>query len=146
MAKSEATTIDGYLAELAPERRKAIEALLATVRENLPDGYEEGILWGMVTWYIPLERYPDTYNGQPLGVAAVASQKRHFAAYLHSIYADPELRSQFEARYRATGKRMDVGKSCVRFRKLDDVPLDLIGWAVSQVGVGEYIERYEASR
>ena len=146
MAQSKATTVGEYLAELEPERRGAVEPLIRTVRENVPDGYEEGMLWGMAAWYIPLERYPDTYNGQPLSVAAVASQKRHFAVYLHSIYADPELREEFEQRYRASGKRMDVGKSCVRFTKIDDVPLDVVGWAVAQVGVEDYIERYEASR
>ena len=146
MAQSKATSIDAYLAELEPERREAVEAVIGVVRDNVPDGYEEGMLWGMVAWFIPLERYPDTYNGQPLYVAALASQKRNLAIYLNSIYADPGLRDEFEERYRASGKRMDVGKSCVRFRTLDDLPLDVIGWAVAQVGVDAYIERYEASR
>lgn len=146
MVQSKAATVEECLAELEPDRRETFEAVLATIRESIPAGYEEGVLWGMATWYIPLERYPDTYNGQPLGIAALAAQKRYFAVYLNAIYADPELREEFERRYRESGKRMDIGKSCVRFRRLDDLPLELIGWAVSRTGVEEYIERYEASR
>jgi hypothetical protein len=146
VAASKATTVGEYLAELEPDRREAVEAVLGVVREHLPDGYEEGMQWGMVAWYVPLERYPDTYNGQPLQLAALASQKRHLAIYLNSIYADPGLREEFEERYRESGKRMDVGKSCVRFRDLGDLPLDVIGWAVAQLSVDDYIERYEASR
>lgn len=145
MAQSKATTVDDYLDELPPERREVIEEVLAVVREHLPSGYEEGILWGMICWYIPLERYPDTYNGQPLGVVSLAAQKRHYAVYL-PIYDDDELRDEFEERYRESGKRLDVGKSCVRFTKLEDLPLDVIGWAVSVTDVDEYIERYEKSR
>lgn len=146
MVQSKAATVDEYLAELEPERRETVEAVLATIRANVPAGYEEGVLWGMVTWFIPLERYPDTYNGQPLYVAALAAQKRHFAVYLNSIYGDPGLREEFERRYAESGKRMDAGKACVRFRRLDDLPLELIGWAVAQVGVERYIQRYEAVR
>ena len=146
MVQSKAATVDDYLDELAPDRREVIEEVLAVIRENLPGGYEEGILWGMVCWYIPLERYPDTYNGQPLGIAALAAQKRHYAVYLFSIYEDEELREEFERRYRESGKRMDVGKACVRFTKLENLPLDVIAWAVSQTGVEERIERYERSR
>jgi hypothetical protein len=145
VVQSKAATVDEYLAELEPERREVIEEVLAVIRENLPDGYEEGILWGMVCWYIPLERYPDTYNGQPLGIAALAAQKRHYAVYLW-IYEDDELREEFEERYRASGKPMDVGKSCVRFKKLENLPLDVIAWAVAQSSVEESIERYERSR
>ena len=146
LVQSNAATVDEYLDELAPDRREVIEKVLAVIRENLPRGYAEGILWGMVCWYIPLERYPDTYNGQPLGIVALAAQKRHSAVYLFSIYEDDELREEFEERYRESGKRMDVGKSCVRFTKLENLPLDVIAWAVSQTGVEERIERYEQSR
>ena len=127
MVQSRAATVDEYLDELAPDRREVIEQVLAVIRDNLPDGYEEGILWGMVCWYIPLDRYPDTYNGQPLELAALAAQKRHYAVYL-SIYDDDELREEFEQRYRESGKPMDVGKSCVLFTKLENLPLDVIAW------------------
>lgn len=139
-------TVEEYLSGLEPERREVVEEVLAVIRANLPAGYEEGILWGMPCWYIPLERYPDTYNGEPLGVVALAAQKRHYAVYLNFIYSDDELREEFERRYRESGKRMDVGKSCVRFTRLENLPLDLIGWAVAQTSVEEYIAHYEQSR
>ena len=146
MVPANAATVDDYLDELPADRREVIENVLAVIRENLPAGYDEGLLWGMVCWYVPLERYPNTYNGQPLGIAALAAQKRHYAVYLFSIYEDDGLREEFEQRYRDSGKRMDVGKSCVRFTKLANLPLDVIAWAVSQTGVEERIERYEKSR
>ena len=99
--------------------------------------------WGMIVYQVPLARYSDTYNGQPLAYAALASQKNHMAVYLTGIYADDETRQAFEAAYRATGKRYDVGKSCVRFRKLDDLPLALIGESVARFGVDEFIAQVE---
>jgi hypothetical protein len=90
-----------------------------------------------------LARYPDTYKGQPLAYAALASQKKYMAVYLSGIYADDETRQAFEAAYRATGKRYDVGKSCVRFRKLDDLPLALIGESIARFGVDEFIVQAE---
>ncbi|MDH3270032.1 MAG: DUF1801 domain-containing protein [Gemmatimonadota bacterium] len=144
--KSEAKTVTAYLEELPDERRKAVEAVRRTILENLPDGYEEVMNWGMIAYQVPLERYPDTYNKQPLMYAALASQKNHMAVYLSGIYADDEAREGFESRYRATGKRLDVGKSCVRFRRLEDLPLDLIGDAVATHSIDEFIETYERGR
>jgi len=97
--------------------------------------------WGMIVYQVPLARYPNTYNGQPLAYAGLASQKNHMAVYLMGIYMDDEARQRFEAAYRATGKRYDVGKSCVRFRKLDDLPLGLIGESVALLGVDEFVAR-----
>ncbi len=144
--RSEATTVDDYLAELPAERRSALAAVRNTILENLPDGYEEGMNWGMIAYQVPLERYPDTYNGQPLMLAALASQKNHMAVYLSAVYSDEASRERFEEAYRATGKRFDVGKSCVRFRRLDDLPLDVIGDAVAALPVDRFIEVYEAGR
>jgi uncharacterized protein YdhG (YjbR/CyaY superfamily) len=141
--RSEATTAEQYLAELPDDRREAIEAVRAVILENLPDGYEEAMNWGMITYQIPLETYPDTYNKQPLMFAALASQKNHMAVYLMGIYVSDETRDEFEEAYRATGKRFDVGKSCVRFRKLDDLPLDLIGQTIAAVPVERLIARFE---
>jgi hypothetical protein len=95
--------------------------------------------WGMITYQVPFEKCPDTYNGQPLMYAALASQKNHMAVYLTGIYASEESRQKFEAAYKAAGKRFDVGKSCVRFRKLDDLPLTLIGEIIASVGINEFI-------
>jgi uncharacterized protein YdhG (YjbR/CyaY superfamily) len=129
--RSDATTVDDYLEALPEDRREAIRAVRAVVLDNLPDGYEEAMNWGMITYQIPLERYPDTYNQQPLMYAALASQKQHMAVYLTGIYTSDESREAFETAYRSTGKRFDVGKSCVRFRTLDDLPLDLIGESIA---------------
>lgn len=141
--RSEATTVDQYLSELPEDRRSALEAVRDTILENLPAGYEEAMNWGMIAYQVPLERYPDTYNGQPLMVAALASQKNHMAVYLTGIYMSEASREAFEAAYRATGKRFDVGKSCVRFRALEDLPLDLIGETIASVPVERLIERVE---
>ena len=141
--RSEATTVEEYLAELAADRREAIEAVREVILENLPDGYVETMNWGMIAYEVPLEVYPGTYNRQPLAFAALASQKNHMAVYLTGIYISDEAREEFEAAYRATGKRFDVGKSCVRFRKLDDLPLDLIGETVASLPVDRLIARVE---
>jgi uncharacterized protein YdhG (YjbR/CyaY superfamily) len=141
--RSEATTAEQYLAELPDDRREAIEAVRAVILANLPAGYEEAMNWGMITYQIPLETYPDTYNKQPLMFAALASQKNYMAVYLTGIYVSEEARDEFEKAYRATGKRFDVGKSCVRFRKLDDLPLDLIGQTIAAVPVERLIARVE---
>ena len=139
--KSTAKTVDEYLAELPLERRPAIETVRNVILDNLPAGYEEAMNWGMITYQVPLSVYADTYNGQPLMYAALASQKNHMAVYLTAIYTDEESRQWFEAGYRLTGKRMDVGKSCVRFRKLEDLPLDLVADAISYMEMQEFVRR-----
>lgn len=101
---------------------------------------------GMIAYVVPTDRYPDTSNGQPLMYAALASQKHHMSLYLTAIYSDDDDRAAFETAYRATGKRYDVGKSCVRFRRLDDLPLDVIGDAIAAVEVDELIQRAEQAR
>ena len=141
--QSKATTVAAYLEELPEDRREAIATVRQVILDNLPEGYVEAMNWGMISYEIPLETYPDTYNGQPLMYAALASQKNHMAVYLMGIYMFDERRDDFERRYKATGKRFDVGKSCVRFRKLDDLPLDLIAEAVAMVPMTEHIEAVE---
>ena len=143
MVRSNAVSVEDYLAELPEARRTALETVRRTILGNLPAGYEEAMNWGMITYQVPLERYPDTYNGQPLMYAALASQKNHMAVYLTGIYISDASREAFEEAYRATGKRFDVGKSCVRFRRLDDLPLDLIGRTIASVSVERLIERVE---
>jgi uncharacterized protein YdhG (YjbR/CyaY superfamily) len=141
--RSEASTVDQYLAELPDDRRQAIERVREVVSENLPDGYEEAMNWGMISYQVPLETYPDTYNKQPLMYAALASQKNHMAVYLSGIYTSDVARKRFEAAYKATGKRFDVGKSCVRFKKLEDLPLDLIGQTIASMKVKDLIAATE---
>ncbi len=140
--RSDATTVEDYLAELPDDRREAIEDVRAVILANLPEGFVESMNWGMIAYEVPLEVFPETYNGQPLMYAALASQKRHMAVYLSAIYADPELDAWFRESYEATGKKMDIGKSCVRFRSMDNLPLELIGDAVSKVSLDEFVELY----
>lgn len=141
--RSDAVTIEEYIAALPAERRAAVETVREVVLENLPQGYEEAMNWGMITYQVPLETYPDTYNGQPLMYAALANQKNHMALYLTGIYMQEEDHSAFEAAYKATGKRYDVGKSCVRFRTLEDLPLDLIAETIASMDVENFIRRVE---
>jgi hypothetical protein len=102
--------------------------------------------YGMIGYYIPLERFPGTYNGQPLGLAALANQKQHMALYLNNVYGDRTTESRFRERWAATGKKLDMGKSCVRFRRLEDLPLDVIGRTIAEESVEGYLERYAAAR
>ena len=141
--QSDATTVKAYLDSLPDERRTALARVRTVIRRNLPKGVVETMNWGMITYEVPLRTYPDTYNGQPLLYAALASQKNHMAVYLMGIYGSEELRTRFEEAYRATGKRMDVGKSCVRFRHLDDLPLDVLGEAVGAVSLDEFLAMHD---
>ncbi len=146
MPKLAPTSAEAYLAALPPDRREALTAVRRVILENLPPGYEEGIQYGMLGYYIPLSRYPETYNGQPLSLAGLASQSGYMSLYLMTIYGDPALRAWFEDAYRATGKRLDMGKSCIRFRRLEDLPLDVVGQAVARVTVDAYIAGHEKIR
>jgi hypothetical protein len=144
--RSDAATVEGYLAELPDDRRAAIGAVRDTVNARLPAGFVEAMQYGMISWTVPLERYPTTYNGQPLALVSLANQKRHMALYLMGVYGDPDEAAWFKERWQATGKKLDMGKSCVRFRKVDDVPLEVVGDAVARVSVDDFIAQYEASR
>jgi uncharacterized protein YdhG (YjbR/CyaY superfamily) len=146
MATSNATSPEEMIAALPPDRRDAIAKVREVIQANLPAGYEEGMLFGMIGWYVPLERYPDTYNKQPLGLAALANQKNYMALYLNTVYGDPETARWFRERFAASGKKLDMGKSCVRFRKLDDLPLDVIAETIARTPVDKYIEGYESVR
>lgn len=139
--RSEAKTVDEYLQSLPPDRRAAMARVREAIRSRLPDGYEEAMNWGMITWQVPLSVYPDTYNGQPLMYAALASQKNHMAVYLTAVYADEALRRDFEAAWRASGKRMDMGRSCVRFRRLDDLPLEVVADSIAAVPLARFVDQ-----
>jgi len=133
--------VEEYLAELPGERREAIETVRQVILKNLPKGYEEVMNWGMITYQVPLKTYSDTYNKKPLMYAALAAQKNHMTVYLTGIYMDEKTSREFEAAYRATGKRYDVGKSCLRFKELVDIPLELIGESIASLQVSEFVER-----
>lgn len=144
--RSEADTVVEYLASLPEDRRSALETVRRTILDNLPEGYEETMNWGMITYEVPLAIYPDTYNGKPLMYAALASQKHHMAVYLTGVYSDDRTAEAFRRDYLATGKRLDMGKSCVRFRELDDLPLELIGRTIASVEVDEFVETQQRIR
>lgn len=144
--RTTATTVEEYLDSLPEDRRVALEQVRAVILKRLPKGYVETINWGMISYEIPLETYPKTYNKQPLMYAALASQKNYMAVYLSTIATSEEEAKAFEREYRATGKRYDVGKSCVRFRKLEDLPLDLVGRVVKATPPRAFIAITEAAR
>lgn len=137
--KPEATTVSAYLAELPPDRREAINTVRAEILRRLPEGYDETMGFGMITYVVPLEIYPDTSNKQPLMYAALANQKNHMAVYLSAIYGSDSRRAKFEEAYAATGKRYDCGKSCVRFRRLDELPLEVVGDAIAAMSMESFI-------
>jgi hypothetical protein len=146
MVQSAAQTVKGYLDELPKERRAVIAKVRDMIRRNLPAGYEEAMGYGMITYSIPLSRYPETYNGQPLLYVALAAQKNNYAVYLTGSYGDPTRAAKLKAGFKAAGKKLDAGKSCIRFKKLEDLPLDAIGEAIADIPADELIARYEKSR
>ena len=146
MVSSKETTPAAYLASLPPERRKVISAVRELVRKRLPEGYVETMNWGMLSYEVPLSRYPDTYNKQPLSYVALAAQKNNYALYLTNVYGDESLRHTLEAAYEAAGRRLDMGKSCLRFKSLEELPLDVIGDIVASTPVERHIEVAESAR
>ena len=146
MVQSKASDAESYLADLPPERRAVVAAVRDMVLQNLPAGYEEAMTWGMPTYEIPLSRYPDTYNKKPLAYAAVAAQKNYYSLYLMGVYADSQEEQALREGFQAAGKKLDMGKSCIRFKKLEDLPLDVVARALAACPVDEYIRRYEESR
>ena len=143
---SEATTVSQYLAELPPDRREQLEPVYRAVHEALPSGYDEGMAWGMITWSVPLATCPGTYNGQPLCFASLAAQKRHNSLYLMNLYADSAEAAQFRDRWTADGTRLDMGRSCVRFRSLDDERLALVRETIAATEVEDFVAGYERAR
>jgi hypothetical protein len=145
--QSKATTVDQYLASLPEDRRAAISAVREVIRENLDAQYEEGMQYGMIGYYVPHTVFPPGYHcdpKQPLPFAALASQKNHMALYLMGLYGQPEQEEWFRGAWAKAGKKLDMGKSCVRFKKLADVPLDVIGEAIRRAPAKEYIALYES--
>lgn len=143
MVYSKAKTVSEYLAELEPKRQAEIEKLRQLLLSSLPAGLEEAMNWGMICYQVPLSLVPKTYNNQPLLYAAIASQKNYISLYLMPIYAFDQARAQFESAWLATGKKLDVGKSCVRFKNLDEIPLQVVSKAAGQISLAEYVKRYE---
>lgn len=146
MPRSDAVSVADYLASLPPERRAVVAKVRDLVNANLPAGYAETMAFGMIGWGVPLARYPNTYNRRPLGYVALAAQKSGYSLYLMGVYAIAEQERALRAAAAAAGKKLDMGKSCLRFKKAEDLPLQAIGELIAGVGVDDYIAAYEASR
>ena len=146
MTKSNAATVDEYLNELPAERRAVIEQVRQVILENLPPGYQEAMNWGMISYEVPLARYPKTYNKKPLSYLALAAQKHFYTLYVMAAYAGSMQEDWLKEQFAAAGKKLDMGKSCLHFRTLDDLPMDVIAETVGMVGVDEFIAQYEKSR
>ena len=145
MAKKAATVAE-YLDALTPERRDAIEQVRKVILDNLPKGYQESLTYGVLSYEVPLSRLPDTYNGQPLSYVALGSQKNYMSLYLMNIYGDPKAAKWFKSAYKASGKKLDMGKSCVRFEKVEDLPLDVVAEVVGRTPMEDWIRIYRESR
>ncbi|MGB0757423.1 MAG: DUF1801 domain-containing protein [Patescibacteria group bacterium] len=147
--QSQASTVGQYLGELPDEKRDVVTAVRDVILRHLPKGYEEVMQYGMITYVVPLSIYPEGYLGDkktPLPYVSLAAQKNHFAVYLSNIYADKKISDWFKVEYKKTDKKMDMGKSCVRFKKLEDLPLPLIGKTVAKTSVTEWIKLYTTAR
>lgn len=146
MTKIAPATVKAYLDALPADRRKALSAVRATLRRHLPKGYKEYIGFGMICYGVPLSVFSDTYNGQPLCYAALAAQKHYNSLYLMSVYADAAQRRALERAFRAAGHKADMGKSCIRFQSVDDLPLETIGDLVAQTPVDVFVATYERAK
>ena len=144
--QSKATTVRQYLAELPVDRCAAIEVVRAVILKNLDPVFEEGMRYGMIGYYVPHRVYPPGYHcdpKQPLPFICLASQKNYMSVYLGCVYG-PEREKPFREAWAKTGKRLDMGKSCIRFRKIDDLALDVIGESIRRVRARQFIEYYES--
>jgi uncharacterized protein YdhG (YjbR/CyaY superfamily) len=144
-----ASTVAEYLAALPADRRVAISAVRDAINDSLPDGYEEGIQFGMIGWYVPLSLYSAGYGENPkvpLPLVALASQKSGMVLHFMSFYGHPTLSTWFTSEYKKTGKKLDMGKGCVRFKSLAALALDVVAKTVARVPVEEHISNYRAAR
>jgi hypothetical protein len=139
-------TVKDYLAALPDDRKRTVEAVRKVILKHLPKGYKESLGYGVLTYAIPLERFPDTHNKQPLAIACLAAQKNYNSLYLMGAYGDPKQRKALEDGFRKAGKKLDMGKSCVRFKSVDDLPMETIAKVIGAITPAQYIKMYEASR
>jgi hypothetical protein len=146
MVSSKAAAVADYLAELPADRRAEIERVRDLINEAMPAGYREGMGYGMIGWVVPLEDYPDTYNKQPLAYAGLAVQKNYNSLYLTCVYGSKERAERLKAAAARAGKKLDMGKSCIRFKSADDLPLDHIREEIASTSPEQFIQFYEEAR
>jgi hypothetical protein len=140
--------VSEYLAALPAERKQALSQVRSLIKKHLPKGYAETMQYGMISYVVPLTTFPDGYLGKkdvPLPYLSLASQKSHLAVYLMGLYGDPELARWFTAAWKASGKKLDMGKSCLRFKAVSDLALDVLGEAVAKLPVQTFIAQYSAA-
>ena len=140
------STVAAYLRALPSEQRGVLTKLRQLIRKHLPKGYKEATNWGAITYEVPLSQCPDTYNGQPLCYLAIAAQKNYLSLYLMTVYGDPISKKRLEEGFVRAGKKLDMGKACIRFRTLDDLPLDTVADIIASTPLDAYVAAYEASR
>ncbi|HYD52300.1 MAG TPA: DUF1801 domain-containing protein [Gemmatimonadaceae bacterium] len=145
MVQSGATSVEAYLRELPEERRAVVSRVRELVREHLPAGYSEAMGWGMITYGVPLERFPDTYNGQPLCYIGLAAQKNHFSLYLMGAYTKSAVDAELRSGFARAGKPLDKGQSCVRFKRLDELPFDVLARAIAAIAPEELMALHAAA-
>lgn len=143
---SAAQSVKEYLDLLPESRREIITQLRNSILRNLPAGYEENMNWGMISYEVPLSYKPDTYNKKPLLYAAIASQKNHVAVYVCSVYANPDRYKKFVESFRRSGKKLNIGKACVRIKHLDDLPQNILAETIAAVPMARFVEEHEAAR
>lgn len=147
--QSKAATVEEYLSQLPDDRRSAIKAVRDVILRNLDRDYEEGMQYGMIGYYVPHRVFPPGYHcdpKQPLPFAGLGSQKNYMSLYLMCIYGNSSLAEWFRSAWAKTGKKLDAGKACVRFKKVEDLALDVIGEAIKRVPARKYIESCESAR
>ena len=146
MATSTAATVQEYLEELPDDRAAVVAQVRDLVNASLPPGYVEGMLYGMPTWMVPLETYPDTYNGKPLAYVSLAAQKNYYALYLMGVYSDSAEEARFREQWLARGTKLDMGRSCLRFKGMADLHEDLVAEVIAAVPMDDFIEKARAAR
>ena len=135
-----------YIASLPADRAKTIAAVRAHVNKHIPSGYDECLVWGTIGWTIPLSRYPETHNNQPICYVALSSQKNYCSLYLMGAFWSASQLEQLKAAFKGAGKKLDMGKCCVHFESPEDLPLEAIGKLISEISSEKWIEMYEQTR
>ena len=146
MVSSDAESVEEYLAGLPDDRRGMLSEVRDMVNGSIPEGYHERMNWGMVVWEVPLEVEPDTYNGEPLMFAGLASQKRHISLYMMPVYQDSSKSERLLAAYEKMGRKPNMGKSCIRFTKLEHLPMDVLSELISECDMESFVESCNSVR
>ena len=139
-------SVSAFLRKLPADRRREVEQLREVILQHLPAGYEEAVVKNILVYQVPLARYPDTYNGHALWYVAIASQRSYLSLYLMNVYGDPSLAERLREGFRAAGKKLDMGKSCIHFKRATDLPLDVIGAIVAALSVDRWVAIAKAAR